>query len=188
MSSMPPLLVLFGAAAFDLLEDLGEHVAEEHRQDRRRRFVGAEAMIVAGVRDAVAQQALPDVDRANHRRAEEQELHVVVRRVARVQQVVAEVVADAPVQVLAGAVDAGKRLLVHQARQAVLRRHPLHRLHRHHLVIGGDVGALEDRRDFVLRRRDFVVARLDRHADTCRARIRHSAMNASTRSGIDPKY
>ena len=69
-------------------------------------------MIVAGVRDAVAQQALPHVDGADHRRAEEQELHVVVRRVARVQQVVAEVVADAPVQVLAGAVDAGKRLLV----------------------------------------------------------------------------
>ena len=87
-----------------------------------------------------------------------------MRRVARVQQVVAEVVADAPVQVLAGAVDAGKRLLVQQARQAVLRRHPLHRLHRHHLVIGGDVGALEDRRDFILRRRHFVVARLDRHA------------------------
>ena len=165
MSSTPPRLGALGAAGLlDLLEDLGEHVAEEHREDRRRRFVGAEAMIVAGVRDAVAQQALPHVDRANHRGAEEQELHVVVRRVAGAQQVVAEVVADAPVQVLAGAVDAGKRLLVQQARQPVLRRHPLHRLHRHHLVIGGDVGALEDRRDFVLRRRDFVVARLDRHA------------------------
>ena len=89
----------------------------------------------------------------------------VVRRVARVQQVVAEVVADAPVQVLARSVDAGKRLLVQQARQPVLRRHPLQRLHRHHLMIGGDVGALEDRRDFVLPRRHLVVPRLDRHAD-----------------------
>ena len=75
-----------------------------------------------------------------------------------------------------------------QARQPVLRRHPLQRLHRHHLMIGGDVGALEDRRDFVLRRRHFVVARLDRHAAPCRARLRTSAMKASTRSGIEPKY
>ena len=80
MSSMPPLLVLLAPPPFDLLEDVGEHVAEEHRQDRRRRFVGAEAVIVAGVRDAAAQQALPHVDRADHRGAEEQELHVVVRR------------------------------------------------------------------------------------------------------------
>ena len=76
-----------------------------------------------------------------------------------------EVVAHAPVEVLAGAVDAGERLLVQQAREAEVRRQPPHRLHRHHLVIGGDVGVLEDRRDFVLARRDFVVPRLDRDAD-----------------------
>ena len=66
---------------------------------------------------------------------------------------------------LPGAVDAGKRLLVQQARQPVFRRRLPHDLHRHHLMIGGDVGALEDRRDLVLARRDLVVARLDRHAD-----------------------
>src|SRR6187549_1165661 len=49
--------------------------------------------------------------------------------------------------------------------EAILRRHPPQHLHRHHLVIGGDVGVLEDRRDFVLARRDLVVPRLDRHAD-----------------------
>ena len=31
-------------------------------------------------------------------------------------------------------------------------------------MVGGEVGVLEDRRHFVLARRDFVVARLDRHA------------------------
>ena len=75
------------------------------------------------------------------------------------------IVAHAPVEVLAAAVDAGERLLVQQARQAVLRRHPPHHLHRHHLMVGGDVGVLEDRREFVLARRDLVVARLHRHAD-----------------------
>ena len=102
---------------------------------------------------------------AQHGGAEHQELHVVVRRVARVQEVVAELVRHAPVQVLAGAVDAGERLLVQQARQPVLRRHPPHHLHRHHLMVGGDVGVLEDRRDLVLARRHLVVAGLERHAD-----------------------
>ena len=81
------------------------------------------------------------------------------------EQVVAELVGQRPVVVLARAVDAGERLLVQQAREAVLRRHPLQHLHRHHLVIDGDVGVLEDRRDLVLARRDLVVARLHRHAD-----------------------
>ena len=123
MSMMPPLLVRLGAARLlDLLEDVGQHVAEEDRDDRRRRFVGAEAVIVAGAGDAEAQQPLELVDGAQHGGAEHQELDVVVRRVAGVQQVVAQVVAHAPVVVLAGAVDAGERLLVQQARQAVLRR------------------------------------------------------------------
>ena len=51
-------------------------------------------------------------------------------------------------KMLARAVDAGERLLVQQAGEAVFRRHPPQHLHRHHLVIGGDVGVLEDRRDF----------------------------------------
>ena len=154
-----------GAALLDLLEDVGEHVAEEDGDDRRRRFVRAEAMIVARARDAGAQQPLPLVHRAQHRRAEHEELHVVVRVLARTQQVVPLVVAHRPVEVLARSVDAGERLLVQQACEAVLRRRPPHRLHRHHLVIGGDVGVLEDRRDLVLARRDLVVARLHRHAD-----------------------
>jgi hypothetical protein len=65
----------------------------------------------------------------------------------------------------ARAVDARERLLVQQAREAVLRRHPLHRLHRHHLMVGGHVRVLEDRRDLVLARRDLVVPRLHRDAD-----------------------
>ena len=161
---MPPLLVVF-AALFDLLEDVGEHVAQEDRDDRRRRFVRAQPVIVAGARDAEAQQPLELVHRAQHRGAEHEELDVVVRRVAGVQQVVPQLVAHAPVQVLAGAVDARERLLVQQAREAELRRDPPQHLHRHHLVIGGDVGVLEDRRDFVLARRHLVVPRLDRHAD-----------------------
>jgi hypothetical protein len=64
------------------------------------------------------QHALPIVHRLQHRGAEDEELHVVVRRVAGAEQVVAELVGQRPVVVLARAVDAGKRLLVQQAGQA----------------------------------------------------------------------
>ena len=72
---------------------------------------------------------------------------------------------------LAGAVDAGERLLVQQADQAVLVGRAAHDLHRQHLVIGGQVRVLEDRRDFVLARRDFVVPGLDRHAELEQLRL-----------------
>ena len=98
-----------------------------------------------------------------------------MRAGAGAEQVVALVVAHRPVQVLARSVDAGERLLVEQAGEPVLRRGPPHRLHRHHLVIGGEIGVLEYRRDLVLAGRDLVVARLHRHADLIELRfhVRH---------------
>ena len=86
-------------------------------------------------------------------------------RVARLEQVRAGVGAHRPVVVLARAVDAREGLLVQQAHEAVAARDRLQHLHRQVLVVGADVGVLEDRRDLVLRRRDLVVARLDRHAE-----------------------
>ena len=96
---------------------------------------------------------------------EEQELGVVVRGVAGLEQVVAQVVGQRPVEVLARAVDARERLLVQQELEAVAVGHALHRLHDQHVVVGGDVGVLEGEGDLVLRRRDLVVPGLDRHAE-----------------------
>ena len=66
---------------------------------------------------------------------------------------------------LAGAVDAGERLLVQQADEPVLAGDVLHHLHRQLLVVGADVRVLVDRRELVLARGDLVVAGLDRHAE-----------------------
>ncbi len=104
------------------------------------------------------------VDRLDDRCAEEQELQVLVRGVPGVEQVRARVGAHRPVVVLARAVDARERLLVQQAHQAVAACDVLHHLHRQLLVVGADVGVLEDRRELVLVGRDLVVACLDRHA------------------------
>jgi hypothetical protein len=43
-------------AVGDLIEQFGHGLADEHRNDGRRRFVGAQAVVVAGVGDAGAQQ------------------------------------------------------------------------------------------------------------------------------------
>ena len=87
------------------------------------------------------------------------------RGVARVDQVGPGVGPHRPVVVLAGAVDAGERLLVQQADEPVATGDVLHHLHRQLLVVGADVRVLEDRRDLVLAGRDLVVAGLDRDAE-----------------------
>jgi hypothetical protein len=122
-------------------------------------------MVLAGGGDARAQQALVGVDGLDDRRAEEQEAQVLVRGGAGREQVAAAVGEQRPVVVLAGAVDAGERLLVQQADEAVAARGRAQDLHRQLLVVDADVGALERRGDLVLAGSDLVVARLDRHAD-----------------------
>ena len=71
----------------DRVDDLREHAAHEHRDDRRRRFVRAEAMLVARRADAGAQQARVLVHGAQHRREEDEEANVLMRRLARLEQV-----------------------------------------------------------------------------------------------------
>ena len=75
------------------------------------------------------------------------------------------VVRHRPVEVLARAVDSREGLLVQEELQAIAAGHALHGFHDKHVVVGGDVGVLEDRRDFVLRRGDFVVPGFDRNAE-----------------------
>ena len=62
----------------------------------------------------------------------------------------------------------------------------LKRRHQQLLVVGGDVGALEHRRDLELAGRDLVVAGLGRDAELEQLAlgVQHEA---STRSGIAPK-
>ena len=102
------------------------------------------------------------VDRVDYACAEEQEFQVLVRRVAGLEQVLARVGAHRPVVVLAGAVDAGERLLVQEAHEPVAARDVLHHLHRQVLMIGAHVRVLEYGGDLILSRRDLVVARFDR--------------------------
>ncbi len=84
---------------------------------------------------------------------------------ARIEQVALGAVAERVVQVLARAVDTRERLLVQEAHEVVLLRHRLQRHHHQLLVIGGDIGAFEHRRDFELARSHLVVTGRDRDAE-----------------------
>ena len=66
---------------------------------------------------------------------------------------------------LPGTVDAGERLLMQQARHAILFRHATERNADKLLMIGRQVGGFEHRRNFVLRRGDFIVPGLDRNSE-----------------------
>ena len=106
-----------------------------------------------------------DVHGPDDRHQERQELGVRVRIRAGIEEVLTLVGAHRPVVVLARPVDAGKRLLVAQEREAVLRRDPAHQRHDEHVVVGADRRRLEHRRHLELGRGDLVVAGLGRDAE-----------------------
>ena len=163
--SVPLPLDDFGAARLDLLEDIGQLLAQEDRDDGRRGLVGAEAVIVAGMGHDGPQQARVLMHGPDHGGAEDEELHVGVRRVARIQEVALAGTAQRPVDVLAGTVHAGEGLLVRAGRPCRTSRP------RGESVIMINcwwsvamLAVSKTGRDFVLGRGHFVVAGLDRHA------------------------
>ena len=100
----------------------------------------------------------------NHRAERSEEDGVLVRVLARVQEVGLAVVYR-PVVMLAGTVDAGKRLFVQQAHEAMTVGDLAEHFHNLHVVVAGEVHFLEHRGKFKLCRSDFVVAGLRRNAE-----------------------
>src|SRR5208337_3919919 len=80
-------LAALGAAPLDLLEDVGELVAEEDGNDCRWRFISAKAMIVPGTGDDSAQEFGVQADCAYDCAAKYQKLSIGMRRVTRIEQI-----------------------------------------------------------------------------------------------------
>ncbi len=97
------------------------------------------------------------IDRAQHRHQHRQELQVILRGIARIQEVIAFAVGHRPIQVFTAAVDARERLLVQEADQVMAQGDLFHQLHKQLVVVCGDVGLLEDRRELVLMGGDLVM-------------------------------
>ena len=155
----------FRAALFDLLDDVRELLAQEDRDDGGRRFVGAEAVVIAGGGHGHAQQRGVGVHGLHDHAQHGEKLGVLVRRMAGREPVLAVRSDERPVVVLAGSVDAGKGLLVQQADEAEALGDFLEHMHGDHIVVHGEVLFLEDRGDLELRGADFVVLRAGRHTE-----------------------
>ena len=151
-------------AVDDLLDDLGKLVAQEDRHNRRRSLVGAQTMIVAGRGNGGTQELLIVIDGLDHRGEEDDELQVVERGVARIEQVLG-LGAERPVVVLTRTVDALEWLLVQQADQVMAGGDELHLLHHDQVLVDGLVDLAVDGGELMLAGSDLVVLGLGGNAE-----------------------
>ena len=149
----------------DGVDDALQLGAEEDGDDGRRRFLRAETVIVAREGDGAAQQLLILVHALDEGGEEEQEHGVLAGRFAGGEQILARVGRERPVDVLTGAVDAGKGLFMQQADETVALGDLLHRLHDELVLIVGGVGVAVDGSHLVLTGGDLVVLGLGEHAE-----------------------
>ena len=132
------------------------------RENGRRRLLGAQPVVVAGGRHAATQQVAVLVHAAQQRGGEGREPPAFELGLAGQEEVGAGVGVEAPVVVLAAAVEAGERLFVKQDREIVLGGQIAQHVHRQDVRVGGEIGQIEDRRNLVLGGRDLVVGAPDR--------------------------
>lgn len=111
-----------------------------------------------------AEQVGVFVYRLNYRAESREEYRVFVRIRSGVEQV-SVAVGNRPVVVLARTVDSREGLFVQQAYQTVFFRHVAQNFHNHHVMVCRQVQLFEHGRDFELRGRNFVVARLCGNSD-----------------------
>ena len=97
-----------------------QFVAQEDGYDGRRRFVGAQAVIVTGGGDGATEPVLILIHAFDKRREKHQELCVLTGCAAWLKEIFSRVGTQRPVVVFSGAVDAGKGLFMEQTDQAML--------------------------------------------------------------------
>ena len=151
----------------DLLEDVGELLAEEDRDDRRRGLVGTEAMIVGRRRHDRAQQAADTCARRGSPRRRTPGT-ARCRAACRPDRAGCPAVA-LPIDQLTCLPEPLTPANGFSCSRQAMPYFSATRLQRDHDAAADDrcarLAGLEHRRDFVLAGRDFVVARLDRDAE-----------------------
>ncbi len=111
--------------ADQLLQHILQLLAQEDGDDRRRCLIGSQPVVVAHIRGRLPQKIRMDVDGFQDTGQHQQELDILMGRLARLQQVDPVVGDDRPVIVLARTVHPGKWFLMEQAFHPVLAGHPL---------------------------------------------------------------
>ena len=154
------ILLLTSAVAavmLDGIQNFHQLLAKVDRKNGGRRFIRAQAVVIAGARDRNPEQCLIIVHCTDDGGQKQQKLRVFKRRFARLKKVDSRVGAQRPVIVFAAAVDPGKGLFVEQADHPVLFGNALHQLHHQLIVIRGNVGGGEQGRKLMLCRRRLVM-------------------------------
>ena len=155
-----------GHTLLDLLQDVHQHVAEEDRDDRRRGFVGAQAVIVGGRGDArrgAGRRGCPP--RGSRRRGTPGTACWCGCRPAGSSRLTPVSVAIDQLLCLPEPLMPANGFSCRSAWRPWRGSDPPQGLHHDHLVVGGDVAGLEQWRDLELERRHLVVTGLDRHAE-----------------------
>ena len=144
----------------DGVEEAGDVVAEERGDDGGRCLVATETVGVGGRHDGGLEQAVVLID--GHQRLDDEgdEAEILLGRLAGGVEEGAVIGGEAPVAVLAGAVDAVEGLFVQQDTETVLAGDALHERHEEHVVIDGKVALLEDGGELELVGSYLVMARL----------------------------
>ena len=144
-----------------MVEQFCQLGAEERRDDGWGSLVATQAVGIGGAHDAGLQQTVVAIDRHQRLDDEGDEAQVLLWRLARGVQQHSRVGAQAPVVVLARAVDAVEGLLVQQHAESVVAGNLLHQRHEQHVMVDSQVALLEDGCQLKLVGSHLVVACLD---------------------------
>ena len=148
----------------ELLHNILQLLAEEHGDDCGRCLVCPQSVIVADIRCTLAEQISVGVNCLHDAGKYQQELDVLVRCVAGIEQVHAIIGSQRPVVMLTGAVHTSKGLLMQQTGHAVTSCHLLHRLHYQLVVVYRNIRRLINRCKLMLCGSDLIVLGLSGNA------------------------
>ena len=148
-------------------------------QDRRRRLVRPESMVIAGAGHGRSKQIGMQIQSTNNGTDEGQELEVTCATVVRVEEIVTCIGHQRPVVVLAASIDAGEGLLMKQTYHPMFTGGSTQDTHGLHLVIACQVGPLEERRQLELMWCHLVVTGLGGNAQRVQSSldVRHVGLD-----------
>ena len=152
------------AAGLEFIQHGRNLRTEEGRNNRRRRFVGPQAVGVGGAHDGRLQQAVMLVHGRNHIHQEGNELQILRCGFTRTEQIDARIGSQRPVVVFARTVDSLERFFMQQHPEIMTAGDLVHDGHQQLVVVVGQVALLVHGSQFELIGCHLVVTGLDRNA------------------------
>ena len=148
----------------DGIQHLGKLVAKENGNNSGRSLIGTKSVIISGTCNGKSHQICIIVNCLNDCYEEYQELNILCRSLAGIQQVQTGICGHGPVVMFTGTVDSVKRLLVKEANISMLICNLLHHLHGQLVVINSYVGGIKHRCQLMLAGSNLIMFCLGRNS------------------------